>query len=374
MQHHVETDQGLLVNKWVEVERQLTGVWVRPELVTIAGSLAAGVLLSQIVYWFRPGGSGKRKLRVKREGLFWLAKRRVDWAKECGLSPRQYDTAIAKLIKLEVVEAKIFHFAGHPTTHIRILEQGLEKLCKSQIGDLHITEVGNPNHESVIPYTETTDIDYEQIKADATTVAAVEQQIGVKEQMPHKLVEEAREIDDWMAERPVLAEQKAGKFTAREWLTKAQEILKSCQGKMGLREVRLAANSLSMAWKRMAAEEYGGDVKELTNKEIGQLKMYLQKAGEQAPQVMEFAIREWGGFAFKARCYKGLSTAPDRPAIGFLLQHYDVAMNMQLIAKSVAQPAKKFCMPEIPKKTVVHEKPMDIATLEDVMAALAEYG
>jgi len=364
------------MNEWVRVERQLTGVWVRPEFIAIIGSSQAGVLLSQIVYWFKPGLAGTSKLRVKRKGILWLAKRRADWARECGLSPRQYDTAIAKLIKLEVVETKIFHFAGHPTVHLRLLEPGLERL-KSQIGDSHITEVGNPNHESVIPYTETTYRDYDREQADAASAAEEKEPVGlVPKAMPHKHVEEApRAIADWMAERPVLAEQKAGRFTAGEWLMKASDILKNCQTQMGLREVRLTTNSLAMAWKRTVAEKYGGFVKELTQKEVGQLKMYLQKLGEQAPEVMAIVLDHWGDFVLETKYLKGLSSTPERPVIGFLLQYYDIAMNMYL--QSIAHPEPEPIDGTVCDKAVINVHPPkpkeDIATLEDVMAALAKY-
>jgi len=48
----------------------------------LAGDLAAGVMLSQVIFWTLPGrsaGSEQTKLRVKRGRTFWLAKARSDW-------------------------------------------------------------------------------------------------------------------------------------------------------------------------------------------------------------------------------------------------------------------------------------------------------
>ena len=86
------------MNKTINIAKNMTCVIaVRPEYVKFAGASAA-VLLSQIVYW-----CSNNRLRVKRDGRMWLAKRRVDWADECGMTPRQYDTAIKKLMaKLKV--------------------------------------------------------------------------------------------------------------------------------------------------------------------------------------------------------------------------------------------------------------------------------
>lgn len=113
---------------------------------------AAGNLLSQIVYWFKPGKSGKTKLRVRREGCLWLAKRRQDWAVECGLSPRRYDTAVSKLISAGVVKKEVWRFAGSPTVHLHLVKARLSHL----FGDLEITDLSDSNDLPVISYTETT--------------------------------------------------------------------------------------------------------------------------------------------------------------------------------------------------------------------------
>jgi hypothetical protein len=92
------------------------------------GDLAAGLLLSQIVYWHLPSReTGRTKLRVKKNGHLWLAKRRTDWYDECRISAKQYDRAIKILEKNQLVEVENFMFK-HPeskmparTPHVRIL-------------------------------------------------------------------------------------------------------------------------------------------------------------------------------------------------------------------------------------------------------------
>lgn len=344
-------------------ERSNDVVALRKQFVIITGSLGAGVLLSQIAYWF----SGDR-LRVKRGNRMWLAKRREDLACDCGLSFDQYKRAIKKLKGLGLVVVEQHKFAGNPISHLWLDQEALAHAVQSAPpvrSNMHHIG-GAVAHCS---YTETTNRNYRQSEADATYVAGEE-----RGEIAQELVRaEPRPIDDWMAERPVLAEQKAGEFTAKEWLMKATGILKLHQGKMGLREVRLTANSLAIAWKRMVAERYGGFVKELTQKEIGQLRMYLQKVGDKAPEVMAAALDQWADFALEAKYQKGLSSTPERPVVGFLLQHHDVAM--QLIAKPVPQPVPKIVVSPVVVEQVKSEGIQEsFATIEDVMACLQILG
>ncbi len=94
---------------------------VKKIYVDMADDLVAGILLSQIVYWFLPDKKGKTKLRVEKDGHLWLAKGREDWWDECRIKPRQFDTAFKKLEEQGLVEKKTFKFDGDPTIHIRIL-------------------------------------------------------------------------------------------------------------------------------------------------------------------------------------------------------------------------------------------------------------
>jgi len=102
--------------------------------IDLAGDLIAGVLLSQLIYWFLLS-DGKSKLRIAKEGREWVAKKREDWWEECRITPRQYDRAIEVLKKKRLVVVKIFKFNGSPTIHISLEKDnilyGLNSLMKS---------------------------------------------------------------------------------------------------------------------------------------------------------------------------------------------------------------------------------------------------
>ncbi len=89
----------------------------------MVGDLAAGIMLSQIVYWHLPGkggGSEHTKLRVKRGRDWWLAKNRAQWWDEVRLSPREADRALSILRRRKLVVVVNSMFAGKRTPFIRI--------------------------------------------------------------------------------------------------------------------------------------------------------------------------------------------------------------------------------------------------------------
>lgn len=104
--------------RWEEATRDT--IDVKKVYVDMADDLIAGVLLSQIVFWFLPNKTGKTKLRVRKEGHYWLVKGRNDWWEECRIKPRQFDTAIKKLEEAKLVIKKVFKFQGETKLHIRI--------------------------------------------------------------------------------------------------------------------------------------------------------------------------------------------------------------------------------------------------------------
>ncbi|WP_257153990.1 conserved phage C-terminal domain-containing protein [Bacillus toyonensis] len=126
---------------------------VRLAYVDITEDLIAGILLGQIVYWYMPNEQGKSKLRVKKNGEFWLAKSREDWKDEIRITPKQYDRAIKILIEKGFVEVKKFKFNGAPTNHIKLIISEVTERVKwiltfgeipnSPLGEMELTETVN---------------------------------------------------------------------------------------------------------------------------------------------------------------------------------------------------------------------------------------
>lgn len=104
--------------RWESMSRDV--IDVKRCYVKIAGDLVAGVLLSQIIYWFLPTARGTNKVSIRIDDRLWLAKRREDWQEECCISPKQFDRAITILHEKSFVYLKVVKFAGSPTKHISV--------------------------------------------------------------------------------------------------------------------------------------------------------------------------------------------------------------------------------------------------------------
>lgn len=92
--------------------------------VDMTGDLAAGLMLSEILYWYLPAKDGTpNKLAVKHADKEWIAVHRYDWWDRTRLSPKEADRALTILVKLGVVEKSLFKFDGDPTVHIRLLHE-----------------------------------------------------------------------------------------------------------------------------------------------------------------------------------------------------------------------------------------------------------
>jgi len=87
------------------------------------GDVLAGLVLSEIVYWYLPSKDGGSKLRVEHEGKFWIAARRYEWYERVRITPDQSDRVLAILVKSGLIEKRVFQFNRDPTLHVRLVEE-----------------------------------------------------------------------------------------------------------------------------------------------------------------------------------------------------------------------------------------------------------
>lgn len=88
--------------------------------IDITGDLVAGVLLSQIIFWFLPNRSNELKVKILKDGRYWLCKERTDWWDECRVSEYQFDRAIKELCQTGVIIKKIYKFNNTPKVHLTV--------------------------------------------------------------------------------------------------------------------------------------------------------------------------------------------------------------------------------------------------------------
>lgn len=101
--------------------------------VDMTNDIGAAAVLDEIMFWTLPKRGGKTGLRVFKDGRLWLAVRRADWWERKRLTARQADTAIEKLVKLDLVEKDIFLFDGKPTVHLRLKTQNFVRLYSEKL-------------------------------------------------------------------------------------------------------------------------------------------------------------------------------------------------------------------------------------------------
>lgn len=113
--------------------------------VDIAGDLIAGILLSQIIYWFLPTKNGLSKIRLKKNGIECLAKHRSDWWNECRITPKQYDRAMTCLVKKGLVTVTNSMFDAKRTPFISVNWDVVTTELDNQYranGSSHIVDIG----------------------------------------------------------------------------------------------------------------------------------------------------------------------------------------------------------------------------------------
>jgi hypothetical protein len=91
---------------------------------------------------------------------------------------------------------------------------------------------------------------------------------------------------------------------------------------------------LAMHWQSRVKQEFPSVETSLTARHFGQLKLLRRGLGSLTAEVIDWTVNNWWQFSHDAMWKAGLSSRSPTPHIGFLLKHYDVAVNlMYSIAK-----------------------------------------
>ena len=206
--------------------------------VDIAGDLIAGLMLSQIVFWYLPDKNGNSKMRVRKDGYDWIAKSNAEWYDEIRITEWQAPRALNILEEKGIIEKRLYKFDGAPTIHIRLIQDKFMELWEELVHDLNGFEGKSKIQmsESLNSLTETTteitykDIDdvvndAEQKNSDTAEIfKAYESEIGMLTSFVRDDVMDAIELypKDWIIE----AIKVAAKNNARKW-SYVEAVLKS---------------------------------------------------------------------------------------------------------------------------------------------------
>lgn len=95
------------------------------------GNFYDAVMFSQIMFWHEPKKNGETKLKIYRDGHYWLAKRLEDWYEECRINANTARGCIDRLTALGLVIKQTFHFEGRPVMHLRVDPERFEALVNA---------------------------------------------------------------------------------------------------------------------------------------------------------------------------------------------------------------------------------------------------
>ena len=116
-----QQENGISAEAFLQWEAASRDVMVvkRCYIDVAGGDLIAGILLSQVLFYYLPTHTGEqRKVTILHDGIYWLAKRREDWWEECRISAKQFDRASSALESLGILRTKLYRFNGSPTLHL----------------------------------------------------------------------------------------------------------------------------------------------------------------------------------------------------------------------------------------------------------------
>ena len=115
-----------------KIARGSQGMKVWAGLVRMAGNAAGGMILSQLHYWTSDDSSGHTRLRVHRNGFWWLAKACKEFGEETGLKTRQVRSAVDLLRRQGIIHKEAHLFRGLVTLHLRFDDDGFDHQWEEQ--------------------------------------------------------------------------------------------------------------------------------------------------------------------------------------------------------------------------------------------------
>lgn len=358
----------------VETSKGRGRAWFPEYLEVLDDEIWAVMLVCQLLYWYQLNDKGKPKLTIRRaNGMYWIAKTAAELHAEIGISKGQLGRAVKMLIAKGATVVDVSGYGAKKTTFYRLTcAQGasfingypsketlvgsakstISSISKAQIRDFQKDEPELPNTDST---EETTDRELTSASASllATAASAIPLPGGnqiqktwaiekTEEKPPPNallLSDKSQHGNSVQSEPPQQAREENN--TPGSSFLKASEVIAAQAAKKASVGEPLQAKGvqgLSLLWrKRVNALQQG--YKELTAKEIGQLKHLHNALGPKAPEMLESVLADWCKFVWTARAKKGLTVAPEQPVVGFVLAHYDVAL--QLIAQPPEPPTPK---------------------------------
>lgn len=276
------------------IYRSYDGVLYKPALARRFGGAVAGLVLSQVLYWFMPDERGRPRARVVVDGSIWLAQTYLDWEAATALSEYQVRSV------LQGLEAR-----------------GILRLRKAMIpgrGWLLCVQPDQSRLTSILAGLET--------EAPHPSFSGVD---------PKKLAGGPKETS-----APIRKDllEICGET---ETVASAREVLKAYEAKQGQNPARL-----EHLWLKTLGQQTGQMQPPLTRKAQGMFKRVQDTLGDQASTQLQAILGDWQSFCLQVMSDKGLRQTPDKPSLPFLVSHLNIALafgRQQVVNSSSVKPA-----------------------------------
>lgn len=330
------------------------------------GDVLAALMLSQIYFWYRPSEkTGNSKLRVYKDGKWWLAKSNKDWLTETGMEASGSRRCITVLERLGVIEVGKFRFNGSPVLHVRLVAmQGRNTPLTDPMDVFEKKFLSTAFQKIPESITESTTGDYckEKEAAKAAKAKPQDTQTTFKGKETPEGIEELTEDSEM----------------------KTKELLKQLmESKTPADEKPTTPTGLAVLWKREVAKASGEFVPSVTKKELGQFKRVLAVLGDEAGPVVSHVIHHWGAYVFDVKMKKGLNSGPLEPTISYLTLYVGVAKNFfDAMVLNTVHTSEDGGMPShestidksVSQKDTASSGIDTPATAEEILATLAKIG
>jgi len=308
----------------------------------LVGHGAAAALLYRIAYWHP-------RMQVTKWEEKWIAKARDSWREECGLTPKQYRGALAKLKQVGLIETRQGWFAGKCIGHVRLSQNGIEKLFAAPPAAQECAEKGPSGSAQKGP-------------------PQIQEPTYKKENSPS---------ENYGMATPSVKEDPGMKVTDIQSKILSSPKLEKKHMNAGAWEVKPL--HLQIAFRQLCAEHWPSHWTGTPEpKEMKQWKHWIAHCGGNHPgHVLDCALNNWIDFAKVVSATAGTNLVAPKPSPGFLLQNCTTAVNFFLSRKADAKP-KFVSQPKMPSHFVPafqstaksdKDKP---ASYEEVMAILGD--
>lgn len=312
--------------------------FISPEARAIAGSdWSVGILLSQIMYWHRLAKNGKSKLKVERDGHMWIAKTGQQWMDETNLTIRQYKRALSILKRRSIIVVEIHKFGPNTATFIRLVTSKADNhLCENHITGTDHDVPSGTDHDvpsgknNVALHIETNanvinDLHSPKITTENTTegYGHISSELAFAFNKSHEQEEKIMGIEK--IEGMKKEESEEGNLLTEKKKINAEEMIEIQTGKSYI-------ESIANKWTSRCSFEYGEYQEPLTAAEQGQLEQLAENHPNAIQTIIDWVIPNWQIFIQEVAVTTGLDEVPASAAlngaIGFLLEHHDVAVNL----------------------------------------------